>query len=148
MKHISTLCVDPGRDLWSKLFTLICNPISLCSKLSSLNLQPCLIQQKIVLPVSETHVDDLSTIKRIKLVMLVKEGLRIPLMTSRTHRAVVAYEELSLTEGVERSESIYLSTWCRIDSQTLIPVKQQQGSLPPQKLISSEWIQNLDSSGV
>lgn len=98
--------------------------------------------------VSETHVDDLSTIKRIKLVMLVKEGLRIPLMTSWTHRAVVAYEELSLTKGVERSESIYLSTCRRIGSQTLIPVKQQQGSLPPQKLISSEWIQNLDSSGV
>lgn len=84
LKHISTLNVDPGRDLCSKLFTWICNPISLYSKLSYLSLQPCLIQQKIALPVSETHIDDLGTIKRIKFVMMVKEGLRIPLMTRQT----------------------------------------------------------------
>lgn len=47
LKHISSLNANSGRGLWSKLFTLICNPISLYSELSSLSLQPCLIQQKI-----------------------------------------------------------------------------------------------------
>lgn len=47
LKDISTLNGNPGTALWSKLFTLICNPMNLCRKLFSLNLLPSLIQQKI-----------------------------------------------------------------------------------------------------